>query len=74
MTYKGYSATLDLDEDSDVIFGTVNLVRDMVTFQGSTASEVARAFRDSIDDYLAMMAQHGREPERPPIEPFVERS
>ena len=31
MTHKGYTATLDLDEDSGMIFGTVNLIRDIVT-------------------------------------------
>jgi predicted HicB family RNase H-like nuclease len=70
MRYKGYSATMiELDEDTGTIHGRVALEHGMATFEGATVSEAARAFRDSVDDYLAMCAEHGIEPERPAAVP-----
>jgi predicted HicB family RNase H-like nuclease len=66
MTYKGYSATMiELDEDSGTIFGRLDLVRGMATFEGTTVAEAIQAFRDTVDDYLDLCAKHGIEPESP---------
>ncbi len=68
MTYKGYSAAMiELDEDSMTISGRVALERGMATFEGDTVAEAIRAFRDTVDDYLAMCAEHNIEPERPAV-------
>jgi predicted HicB family RNase H-like nuclease len=39
-------------------------LRDVVTFQGTTADEVKRAFRDSVDDYLAFCGERNESPEK----------
>ena len=68
MTYKGYSATMiELDEDSMTIAGRVALERGMATFEGRTVAEAIQAFRDTVEDYLALCIKHGIEPE--PQEP-----
>ncbi len=66
MRYKGYTAImLELDEESETIHGRVALRRGMATFEGATAAEAIQAFRDSVDDYLAMCEKHGIEAECP---------
>ncbi len=37
----------------------------MIHFEGSTARELARAFRESIDSYLEFCAEQGKQPDRP---------
>ncbi len=37
----------------------------MIHFEGSTAKELTRAFRDSIDGYLKYCKEVGQEPDRP---------
>ena len=37
----------------------------MITFQGSSVSELIQAFEDSVDDYLEFCAARGEEPEKP---------
>ena len=37
----------------------------VVTFEGTNFAEVAQAFRESIDDYLAFCAERGEPPDRP---------
>ena len=37
----------------------------MIHFAGTTAKELARAFRESIDSYLEVCAETGQQPDRP---------
>ena len=62
MKYKGYSAVVEFDEDSSVLFGHVIGLRDVITFQGTSVAEVTEAFHDSVDDYLAVLLRTRREP------------
>ena len=63
LEYKGYAGTVDAVEG--VFAGHVIGLRDIVTFEGATYAEVERAFRESVDDYLAFCAGRGEQPDRP---------
>ena len=66
MEHKGYSAgPIDFDAGEGVFSGTVAGLRDVIHFEGSTARELARAFRESIDSYLKYCAEKGQRPDRP---------
>jgi predicted HicB family RNase H-like nuclease len=65
MTYKGYQARVDLDEEAGVFHGEVINTRDVITFQGSSVEELKRAFEDSVDDYLEFCGARGEDPEKP---------
>jgi predicted HicB family RNase H-like nuclease len=73
MKYKGYSAVVEFDEDSGVLFGRVIGLRDVITFQGTSVAEVTEAFHDSVDDYLEFCAERGESPEKPYSGHFVVR-
>jgi predicted HicB family RNase H-like nuclease len=63
LEYKGYFGTVEAD--AGIFVGRVAGLRDVITFEGATFSEVEQAFRDSIDDYFAFCAQRGEPPDRP---------
>jgi predicted HicB family RNase H-like nuclease len=63
LEYKGYIGTIEAEDG--VFLGRVAGLRDVITFEGTTFVEVERAFRDSIDDYLAFCAQRGEPADRP---------
>jgi predicted HicB family RNase H-like nuclease len=65
MEYKGYTARVVFDEDAGVLFGEVEGLRDVVTFEATNANDLKTAFRESVDDYLSMCAERGEEPEKP---------
>jgi predicted HicB family RNase H-like nuclease len=73
MTYKGYSGTLEIDQEADVFHGVVTGIGDVITYEGKTPSDLAKAFRDSVDDYLAFCKERGEEPEKPYSGKFVVR-
>jgi predicted HicB family RNase H-like nuclease len=59
MTYKGYEATVEYDDDSEIFHGEVINLRDVVTFQGRSVSELKKAFAGSVEDYLAFCKERG---------------
>ena len=63
LEYKGYVGTVEADEGTFV--GRVAGLRDVITFEGRSFEEVERAFRESVDDYLAFCAERGEAPDRP---------
>jgi predicted HicB family RNase H-like nuclease len=66
MEYKGYTiGHIDFDPDEKLFSGTVAALKDVIHFEGATADELAQAFRDSIDEYLAYCAERGESPDKP---------
>src|SRR5438046_2139565 len=74
MRYKGYIGRVEYDPDAKLLHGEVVGVRDVITFQADSATDIERAFRESVDDYLAFCRQRGETPERPHSGQFVVRA
>ncbi len=65
LEYKGYVAgVIEYDPDDKAFHGNVAGLRDVVHFTASDAESLERAFRASIDDYLAFCAARGERPDR----------
>jgi predicted HicB family RNase H-like nuclease len=73
MEYKGYLGKVEFDDEAGIFHGDVINTRDVITFQGKSVAELKKAFRDSIDDYLAFCAKRGEEPDKPFSGQFVAR-
>ncbi|HWE36660.1 MAG TPA: type II toxin-antitoxin system HicB family antitoxin [Isosphaeraceae bacterium] len=65
MEYKGYLGRVAFDDEVGVFHGEVVNTRDVITFQGDSVAELRRAFRESVEDYLAFCAGRGEPPEAP---------
>lgn len=73
MIYKGYEGKVKFDEQAGIFHGDVINTRDVITFEGKSVDELAKAFHDSVDDYLDFCAARGEEPEKPFSGRFVVR-
>ena len=65
MKYKGYQAIFKYDDEAESFHGEVIDTRDVIFFEGTSVEELNKEFRFSIDDYLAMCAERGQEPDKP---------
>lgn len=66
MTYKGYEADVEFDEEARVFHGeVVNIAHDVITFEGRSVDELVSAFENSVDEYLELCASRGEQPEEP---------
>lgn len=73
MEHKGYIGKVEFDDESGVFHGEVINLRDVVTFEGKTVSELRKAFHGSVDDYLAFCAERNEPPEKSHSGRFVVR-
>ncbi|WP_377290150.1 type II toxin-antitoxin system HicB family antitoxin [Rhizobium sp. SG2393] len=74
MHHQGYEAVIEFDEDANLFHGEVMNLRDVITFQGSSADELKQAFAESIEDYIAFCRERGEEPEKPFSGQFIVRT
>lgn len=63
--YKGYTGFIEVDAEAGILFGHVLYTRDVITFEAESVAQVIEEFRTSVDDYLALCKEEGREPDRP---------
>ena len=52
MTYKGYVARIEYDDDDGIFFGNLAGIRDGVGFHADSVEELRAAFREAVDDYV----------------------
>ena len=65
MTYKGYSARIEYDDEDGILFGQIAGIRDGVGFHADTVEDLRTAFHEAVDDYLETCAKVGKEPQKP---------
>jgi predicted HicB family RNase H-like nuclease len=65
MNYKGYIGSVEFDEESRVLHGRIQNIRDVVSYEADTASQLIEEFHKSVDDYLAWCRELGQDPEKP---------
>lgn len=64
MSYKGYSALVQYDDEDEIFFGRIAGIRDGVTFHASSVAELKAAFREAVDDYVETCAKIGKTPQK----------
>lgn len=64
MTYKGYSARVEYDDEDGIFTGRIAGIRDGVGFHADTVEGLREAFREAVEDYLETCARIGKEPQR----------
>jgi len=74
MQYKGYFGKVEYDAEAKFLDGEVAGLRDVITFQSDSVAGIEKAFRDSVDDYLAFCQKRHEKPERPLSGQFIVRA
>ena len=65
MTYKGYTARVDIDARDNVLVGHLLGVRDIVGFHANDVAGLRVAFEEAVTDYLETCVKLGKSPEKP---------
>jgi predicted HicB family RNase H-like nuclease len=72
--YKGYTGVFEFDPSGDAFHGRVIGLQDVVTFEGRSIDELRHEMEASVDDYLELCEEVGKEPERPYRGEFLVRT
>jgi predicted HicB family RNase H-like nuclease len=65
MTYKGYTGSVHYSDEDRVLFGKVEYIRSLISYEGTDIESLRNAFEEAVDDYLDLCKQEGRTPEQP---------
>ncbi len=65
LEYKGYFGKVEFDDEAEIFHGEVINLKDVITFQGRSVSELRKAFKASINDYLDFCNERNENPEKP---------
>lgn len=64
MSYKGYNARIDYDDEDGIFVGRIAGIRDGVGFHADSVAELREAFHEAVEDYLETCAKIGKEPQK----------
>lgn len=64
MEYKGYHAKIEYSQEDEAFIGNVFGIADTLIFEGRSIEELQTMFHASIDDYLELCQEIGKEPQR----------
>lgn len=62
LNHKGFIGVFNYIEDEDILFGKIEGIRDLVTFEGESIQEVKAAFKYMVEEYIAHCKEVGKEP------------
>jgi predicted HicB family RNase H-like nuclease len=64
MTYKGYAARIDYDDDDGIFTGRIAGIGDVVGFHADSVEGLRDAFQEAVEDYVEACARIGKEPQK----------
>ncbi len=64
MSYKGYSARIEYDDEDRIFIGHIAGIRDRVGFHADTVDGLRDAFAEAVEDYVETCARIGKEPQK----------
>ena len=65
LEHNGYQGSIEVDVGTDLLFGKILFVNDLVTYEAKTVSALRKEFQAAVDDYLVTCQQLGRDPQQP---------
>jgi predicted HicB family RNase H-like nuclease len=65
MTFKGYTARVEIDDRDNILVGRLLGLRDIVGFHADDVAGLRIAFEEAVIDYIETCAKLGKTPEKP---------
>ena len=65
LKYKGYYGSIEYSAEDNCLCGKVlGMPKDLISYEGNTASELYEDFKGAVDDYLQLCENSGRKPHK----------
>ena len=64
LKYKDYTAAISYNANDEVFFGQVSGIKDLISFEGTSVSELKQAFEEAIEDYLQTCLSLNKSPDK----------
>jgi predicted HicB family RNase H-like nuclease len=60
LSYRGFLAKVEFDEDDRLLVGKIVGIEDGVTFHADNVADLSAAFHDAVEDYVEACAKVGK--------------
>ena len=65
LEYKGYYTRIEYSAEDHVLFGKIEGIKDLVTFECENLNNVEAEFHEAVDDYLSFCKDLGESQDKP---------
>jgi predicted HicB family RNase H-like nuclease len=65
MEHRGYHGSVHYSDDDGLFYGKVEFIRALISYEGTTAKGLRKAFEHAVDEYLDLCRRRGETPEQP---------
>jgi predicted HicB family RNase H-like nuclease len=62
LKHKDFIGVFNYIEDEDILYGKIEGITDLVTFQGESIPEIKIAFFEAVEDYIMLCKEAEKEP------------
>lgn len=62
LKHKDFVGIFNYIEEEEVMFGKIEGITDLVTFEGTSIEEIKKSFIEAVEDYLELCKEAGKEP------------
>lgn len=62
MTYKNFIGSVNYDDREELLYGKIEAIDDLVTYEGKDIPSLKAAFQEAAEDYLSLCKEAGKEP------------
>lgn len=64
LKYKNFIGSVEYSETDKILFGKVQGIRGLISYEGQNVEELEQDFRAGIDEYLEVCKEKGIEPQK----------
>ena len=64
LEYKGYHTKVEYIAENNCLYGKIEGINDLITFEAYDLGNVEKEFHAAVDDYLTFCEEIGQEPEK----------
>lgn len=64
LKYKNFIGSVEYSETDKILFGKVQGIRGLISYEGQNVEELEQDFRAGIDEYLEICKEKGIEPQK----------
>jgi len=64
LIYKDFIGSVHFNADDEVFFGRIEGIEDLISFEGQSVTELKKSFEESVDDYIDICKENGKDLEK----------
>ena len=64
LKYKDFIGSVEYSETDKVLFGKVQGIRGLISYEGETVEELEKDFKDGVNNYLKVCEEKGIKPQK----------